>query len=162
MDVLNAMATEHSDDFPSLFDKDFYLCGPQGFMQSMYDLLIGIGVKDEDIHAEAFGPSSLLRQSRDTSSHAELEAESAVIKFAHSGIEQSWYKGDKPLLDVAESKGLTPPYSCRNGQCGSCAVKLKSGAVTYRTKPSAHIDASEVLLCCAVPAKGSQTITLAL
>ena len=162
MDVLNAMATEHSDDFPSLFDKDFYLCGPQGFMQSMYDLLIGIGVKDEDIHAEAFGPSSLLRHSTDTSNHAALEAESAVIKFAHSGIEQSWYKGDKPLLDVAESKGLTPPYSCRNGQCGSCAVKLKSGAVTYRTKPSAHIDASEVLLCCAVPAKDSQTITLAL
>ncbi|MDO6559216.1 FAD-binding oxidoreductase [Paraglaciecola chathamensis] len=164
MDVLNAMATEHSDDFPSLFDKDFYLCGPQGFMQSMYDLLIGIGVKDEDIHAEAFGPSSLLRQSRDTNNHAalEAEAESAVIKFAHSGIEQSWYKGDKPLLDVAESKGLTPPYSCRSGQCGSCAAKLKSGAVTYRTKPSAHIDASEVLLCCAVPAKDSQTITLAL
>ncbi|MEM5498151.1 pyridoxamine 5'-phosphate oxidase family protein [Paraglaciecola mesophila] len=162
MDVLNAMATEHSDDFPSLFDKDFYLCGPQGFMQSMYDILIGIGVKDEDIHAEAFGPSSLVRQSRDTSNFAELEAESSVIKFAHSGIEQSWYKGDKPLLDVAEIKGLTPPYSCRNGQCGSCAVKLKSGAVTYRTKPSAHIDASEVLLCCAVPAKDSQTITLAL
>lgn len=162
MDVLNATATEHSDDFPSLFDKDFYLCGPQGFMQSMYDILIGIGVKDEDIHAEAFGPSSLVRQSTDTSNFAELEAESSVIKFAHSGIEQSWYKGDKPLLDVAESKGLTPPYSCRNGQCGSCAVKLKSGAVTYRTKPSAHIDASEVLLCCAVPAKDSQTITLAL
>ena len=160
MDVLNAMATEHSDDFPSLFDKDFYLCGPQGFMQSMYDLLIGIGVKDQDIHAEAFGPSSLLRHSTDTSNHAALEAESAVIKFAHSGIEQSWYKGDKPLLDVAESKGLTPPYSCRNGQCGSCAVKLKSGAVTYRTKPSAHIDASEVLLCCAVPAKDSDTVIL--
>ncbi|MBU3004046.1 FAD-binding oxidoreductase [Paraglaciecola arctica] len=162
MDVLNATATEHSDDFPSLFDKDFYLCGPQGFMQSMYDLLIGIGVKDEDIHAEAFGPSSLARQLADTSNHAEQEAEFAVIKFAHSGIEQSWNKGDPPLLDVAESKGLTPPYSCRNGQCGSCAAKLKSGAVTYRTKPSAHIDASEVLLCCAVPAKDSQTITLAL
>ncbi len=160
MDVLNAMATEHSVDFPSLFDKDFYLCGPQGFMQSMYDLLIGIGVKDEDIHAEAFGPSSLARQSTDTSNHAELEAKSAVIKFAHSGIEQSWYKGDKPLLDVAESKGLTPPYSCRSGQCGSCAVKLKSGAVTYRTQPSAHIDPSDVLLCCAVPAKDSDTVIL--
>ena len=160
MDVLNATATEHSDDFPSLFDKDFYLCGPQGFMQSMYDILIGIGVKDEDIHAEAFGPSSLVRQSTDTSNFAELEAESSVIKFAHSGIEQSWYKGDKPLLDVAESKGLTPPYSCRNGQCGSCAVKLKSGAVTYRTKPSAHIDPSDVLLCCAVPAKDCDTVIL--
>ncbi len=160
MDVLNAIATEHSDDFPSLFDKDFYLCGPQGFMQSMYDLLIGIGVKDEDIHAEAFGPSSLVRQSTDTSANPEKEAESALITFAQSGIEQSWNRGDKPLLDVAESKGLTPPYSCRNGQCGSCAVKLKSGAVTYRTKPSAHIDASEVLLCCAVPAKDSDTVIL--
>jgi ferredoxin len=129
-------------------------------MQSMYDLLIGIGVKDEDIHAEAFGPSSLARQSAGTSNHAEPEAESAVIKFARSGIEQKWNKGDSPLLEVAESRGLTPPYSCRNGQCGSCAVKLKSGAVAYRTKPSAHIDASDVLLCCAVPAKDSDAVIL--
>ena len=126
----------------------------------MYDLLISIGVKDQDIHAEAFGPSSLARQSTDTSNHAELEAESAVVKFAQSGIEHSWNKGDSPLLEVAESKGLTPPYSCRNGQCGSCTVKLKNGAVTYRTKPSAHIDPPDVLLCCAVPAKDSDIVIL--
>lgn len=162
LDVLNTMATTNSDDATSLFDKDFYLCGPQGFMQSMYDLLIELGVQDSDIHAEAFGPSSLVRQSTDTSATAEQEAESALITFAQSGIKQSWNRGDKTLLDVAESSGLTPEYSCRNGQCGSCAVRLLSGSVTYRNKPSAHVDESEVLLCCAVPAKDSQTVTLAL
>ncbi|ABG39653.1 Oxidoreductase FAD-binding region [Paraglaciecola sp. T6c] len=160
--VLNTMGTANSNDATSLFDKDFYLCGPQGFMQSIYDVLIELGVQDKDIHAEAFGPSSLVRQTVDLRARAEQEAESALIIFAQSGIEQSWNRGDKSLLEVAESSGLTPEYSCRNGQCGSCAAKLLSGSVTYRNNPSAHVDESEILLCCAVPAKDSQTIALAL
>ena len=84
MDLLNAMPQSIATISHRCLDKDFYLCGPQGFMQSMYDVLIGIGVKDEDIHAEAFGPSSLARQSSDTREpkHAAppSEAESSVIK----------------------------------------------------------------------------------
>ena len=30
----------------------------------------------------------------------------------------------------APDAGLNPPYSCRQGQCGACAVRLVSGEVT--------------------------------
>ena len=43
-------------------DHEFFLCGPAGFMQSLYDGLRDLGVRDERIQAEAFGPSSLQRR----------------------------------------------------------------------------------------------------
>ncbi|MBX9874752.1 MAG: FAD-binding oxidoreductase, partial [Beijerinckiaceae bacterium] len=41
---------------------DFYMCGPPGFMQAVYDALTSHGVADHRIFAEAFGPASLQRQ----------------------------------------------------------------------------------------------------
>lgn len=155
---------------------DVYLCGPQGFMQDMYDTLISLGVTDINIHAETFGPSTLLRQSPDsqrlikkqnrlapgTKNEAVDEANSAMIEFTQAQLEQPWHKGDPTILEVAEAHGLTPEFSCRSGSCGSCAVKMQSGSVVYRTAPSAPIADSEVLICCAVPAKNTHTIRIAL
>ena len=42
-------------------DYDFYLCGPPPFMQVIYDGLTGIGVRDQRIHYESFGPATLLK-----------------------------------------------------------------------------------------------------
>ncbi|MEN2767281.1 NO-inducible flavohemoprotein [Ornithinibacillus xuwenensis] len=38
-------------------DAAFYFCGPKGFMRATYQILNQIGVKEEDIHYEIFGPS---------------------------------------------------------------------------------------------------------
>lgn len=40
------------------------------------------------------------------------------------------------LLDAAEAAGVKLDYSCRNGTCGTCRVKLVSGTVAM-----AHTDA---------------------
>lgn len=55
---------------------------------------------------------------------------------------------------------MTPEFGCRNGSCGSCAVKLTAGSVTYRTPPTADHSDEEVLVCCAVPASGSDMIEI--
>lgn len=145
-----------------LDDYDFFLCGPGPFMQALYDSLQGLGVRDERIFAEAFGPAALERQADlvDATGGAVEEAENAVVRFSKSGFEQSWSRVDGSLLETAEAHGLTPEFGCRNGSCGSCAVKLSAGAVTYRTPPSADHSAAEVLVCCAVPARGSDVIEL--
>jgi ferredoxin-NADP reductase len=46
-------------------DHEFFLCGPPGFMQALYDGLRDLGVRDARIQAEAFGPSSLKRRPDD-------------------------------------------------------------------------------------------------
>ncbi|MEH6567870.1 MAG: pyridoxamine 5'-phosphate oxidase family protein [Halioglobus sp.] len=138
-----------------LDDYDFYLCGPNSFMQSMYDLLRELGVGDARIFAEAFGPATLKRAC-DAATEPFISAapaNEAIVEFTSSQIEQAWSEGDGSLLDFAQAHGLTPEFGCRSGQCGACKTTLVSGAVSYQSQPTAPLDADEILLCCAVPAK---------
>lgn len=147
-----------------LDDYDFYLCGPAGFMQACYDALLSLGVRDARIHAEAFGPSQLRRRA-ETPAVAVTpppEAETAVVRFTRAGFEQRWSHGEATLLELAEAHGLSPPYSCRSGSCGSCATGLISGRVAYRRPPTATIPEGQALICCAVPAEGTEVLALAL
>lgn len=146
----------------ALDDYDFFLCGPPPFMQAIYDALRCLGARDIRIFAEAFGPASLTRQADAGTATALVieEAEEAIIQFTTSGFEQRWNAGDATILEVAEKHGLSPDYGCRSGSCGSCVTKLKSGTVSYRTEPSAPHETDEVLICCAVPAKGTDTVEL--
>ncbi|WP_058968963.1 2Fe-2S iron-sulfur cluster-binding protein [Type-D symbiont of Plautia stali] len=137
-------------------DYDFYLCGPPPFTQALYDGLRSYNITDQRIHAEAFGPSSLVRHT-DSAEPATLlppVANSTVpIKFITSLKEARWTPQSGSLLELAEARGLSPEYSCREGHCGSCKTRLLKGAVTYKTRPSAKVAEDEVLICCAVPAQ---------
>ncbi|WP_017222180.1 pyridoxamine 5'-phosphate oxidase family protein [Moritella dasanensis] len=139
-------------------DYDFYLCGPSAFMQSMYDLLRELGISNERIKAEEFGPASLTRQ-HDASSveftamaNVSEGASAAVVEFSQTQVEQAWTAEEGTLLEFAENHGLTPEFGCRSGQCGACKTKLLAGKVSYITDVSADLRDDEVLLCCAVPA----------
>lgn len=142
-------------------DHDFYLCGPAGFMQDLYDGLRDLRVPDDRIHAEAFGPAGLKRRPDAGVSAPTLppasEAPVQVI-FAGSGKEARWSPGDGPLLELAEARGLEPVSSCRAGHCGSCRVRVEEGAVTYAEPPAAGPAPGEALLCQAVPAAGGRLI----
>ncbi len=147
-----------------LDDYDFFLCGPPPFMQALYDMLRSLGVRDERIFAEAFGPAALKRipdESR-LPFEPEEEADATVVSFTKSGAEHVWHKGDPTLLDLAEDQGLNPDFGCRKGSCGTCLTKLKAGSVAYRIRPTADHTSDEVLICCAVPAKGADRIELEL
>jgi hypothetical protein len=132
---------------------DFYLCGPPPFMQGLYDQLSDIGVPDVRIHVEAFGPASLKRR-EPQGAHAlpPVATKPVPVAFAKSGKEARWDTSAGTLLDLAEARGLTPEYSCRGGSCGTCAVKVLAGKVTYETRPAAKVAADEALICCARPA----------
>ena len=135
-------------------DYDFYMCGPGGFMQDVYDGLRDMNVPDTRIHAEAFGPSSLTRRADAAAVEAEpapVATESVPVIFTGAGKEARWEPESGTLLELAEARGVEAPFSCRSGSCGSCAVKLLKGKVAYPTKPTADIPEGEVLTCSAVP-----------
>ena len=82
------------------------------------------------------------------------------VLFATSGKEARWEPGAGTLLELAEARGLSPEFSCRGGSCGTCKTKLSSGQVHYLNTPEQGLAADEVLICCSVPAEGSETLIL--
>lgn len=140
-----------------LDDYDFYLCGPASFTQGLYDGLRGLRIADDRIHAEAFGPSTLVRQLEPDRSAAlpalaPAATEPVQVVFAQSAKEARWTPGSGTLLDLAEASGLSPEFSCRGGTCGTCRARILEGQVTYLTRPTAALDPAAGLVCCAVPA----------
>jgi ferredoxin-NADP reductase/predicted pyridoxine 5'-phosphate oxidase superfamily flavin-nucleotide-binding protein len=143
-------------------DYDFFLCGPPPFMQAVYDGLRDLGAADARIFAEAFGPAALVRRAEANAVPfvPEPEADNATVSFQATGHKQQWEKGDATLLEMAEAHGMAPSFSCRNGSCGSCLTKKITGNVVYRTPVIAAHAANEVLICCAVPAAGTEDLVL--
>ncbi len=141
-------------------DYDFYLCGPGAFMQDVYDGLRDLNIADARIHAEAFGPASLQRKPDQIASAAigtvqpsrKPATASVPIAFIKSGKEARWSPESGSLLELAETRGLQPEFSCRSGTCGTCRTKVLAGAVAYITMPTAPVAADEALICCSVPA----------
>jgi ferredoxin-NADP reductase/predicted pyridoxine 5'-phosphate oxidase superfamily flavin-nucleotide-binding protein len=143
-----------------LDDYDFYLCGPAGFLQAMYDGLRSVNIPDPRIHAEAFGPSALQRsQSQSPSTLVQPAAANApvAVYFSASAGEARWKPGGGSLLELAESHGLNPEFSCRGGSCGTCSTRLISGQVHYPNPPAQMPAADKVLICCAIPAQSQGT-----
>ena len=137
-------------------DHDFYLCGPPGFMQAIYDGLLELGVREERIHYEAFGPATVLKHDARSQDSARAKAgEPVPVRFAGSDIDAEWTPDTGTLLELAEAAGLQPTFSCRSGICGSCATRLKCGKVDYLEEPTAPLADDEVLICCSVPRSGS-------
>lgn len=74
-----------------------------------------------------------------------------VIELSPSG--KTFEAGDELLLDAMLANGLSVPFSCRRGACGSCKVVVAEGE--YRAKqlapgapaPCYPLAANEMLLC---------------
>ncbi len=162
--VLNGPFTvEHLKQLLPFDDYDFYLCGPGGFMQAIYDGLRDLGIRDERLHAESFGPAALRRR-LDSAAPAALPpvppATQALVNFARSGAQVEWTPDAGTLLELAEANGLSPPFSCRAGHCGSCITTLARGKVTYAQATAWPVAEGEALICCARPAAGGAQIDL--
>ncbi len=74
-----------------------------------------------------------------------------TIRIEPSGRTFTAEPGEK-LLEAAIRQGITLPYSCRNGACGTCKAGLKAGQVDYGTYEAKALSddergAGKVLLC---------------
>lgn len=138
---------------------DYFLCGPGAFMESITDGLRAWGVPDEWVHFEAFGPASVKRVAT-PAVKASLTAAPFVgmeVTFAKSGQKVWWDQAYSSLLELAEAKGVKIDAGCRAGNCGSCLVAVKSGAVEYLGGHGAEAETGSCLTCICKP-KGNLVI----
>jgi ferredoxin-NADP reductase len=135
-------------------DYDFYLCGPPPFMRSLFEGLTALGVRENRIRYESFGPATVLKSgaSGDKARSSSVSSKAPVaVHFATSDVDAEWSPDKGTLLDLAEAAGLVPAYACRSGICGTCATRIRCGAVDYLEDPSAPRAGDEVLICCSTP-----------
>lgn len=162
----------HLQRWLPLDNYEVYLCGPPPFMQAQFALLRSLGVPRERIAHEFFGPASLLVEPGAASPavraappvapvppEALPPAGMVRVRFSASGRVADWQLQDGSLLATAERCGLTPPFSCRAGVCGSCECDLVEGEVDYFEEPLDPPGPGRVLPCCARP-RGDVTLAL--
>ncbi len=137
----------------------FYLCGPSALMENLVPGLAEIGVPEEDIHFEAFGPSTLKRAKQVSVKVTAAESQPWQVNFHRSGKTTTWNGAHENLLSFIEAEGIAVDSACRSGSCGSCQTRIESGSVVYDQTPDAPIESGHCLLCIGRP---NSDLTLAL
>ncbi len=107
-----------------------FICGPGPFMAVVKEALTEAGVPREHIHLEVF-------QSLTGDPFADVrvedvpdDGEAATAEVSLDGQVHSlrWVKG-RNLVDVMLAAGIDVPFSCREGNCGSCAATVVEGEI---------------------------------
>lgn len=132
---------------------DAFVCGPAPFMKLVVGALKELGFPRERRHQEKFislggNPFGDLHD-QEAAQHEIEDAETDPDDLGggagedgqpqgpvHLEVEldgqeyafDDWAPGAK-LLEHLESKGIKAPYSCREGECSACAVRLLEGEV---------------------------------
>ena len=137
-------------------DYDYFLCGPESFVTSLQTELIGAGVSKERVHTELFMRS---QPPCSPMSGVTIGAHDRPVSvtFARSGRSVEWDPQRGTLLDLAEAQGFAPPFGCRVGACGVCAVPLLAGRIVHPAGIGTDVDDSLALICCALPAAAQGT-----
>ncbi|WP_333892857.1 2Fe-2S iron-sulfur cluster-binding protein [Mycolicibacterium gadium] len=69
---------------------------------------------------------------------------------------------NETLLESARRAGLSPPFSCEAGNCGTCMGKIVEGKATMRVNDALEEDEVEdgyILTCQAIPDTDSISFT---
>jgi len=140
---------------PDYLEREVYCCGPEPFMQSVRDMLIGFGYDMEHYHQEAFTAPPVLTPADapvldDVVPNAEAASE---VVFALSGRSVPCTEVDT-VLAVSRLAGLNIPSGCNFGVCGTCKTRKLSGEVHMVHNggiSDADIEAGYILACCSRP-----------
>lgn len=105
----------------------FFVCGPPEYMRMALLTLTFMGYSQQQQHKENFvvetGPQ-LARIGTPTDS----TIKTVLIKKGHESYELK-LPGNKNILSEALAHGITLPYSCKGGVCGSCTARCTQGKI---------------------------------
>jgi 3-ketosteroid 9alpha-monooxygenase subunit B len=142
---------------------EFYVCGPEPFMELIETTLDAAGVHEELVYIERFvSPADPDRVEADAIDEASLESPDTFSLWLNGRSRTVPYVQGKTLLQCAQDAGLQLAHSCESGYCGSCMAHVNTGKVHMRTHEALSkrdIGRGVALLCQSVPAS-SQPLEL--
>jgi ferredoxin-NADP reductase len=120
----------------------FYCCGPVPMIDA-FEAATSF-LPPEQVHVEYFAPKQT----------AAING-GYVVQLQHTGQEFKVPEG-KTILQVLREANVSAPYSCEQGICGACQVKVVSGVPDHRDSvlsASEQQSGKAMLICCS----GSKT-----
>jgi 3-ketosteroid 9alpha-monooxygenase subunit B len=130
-------------------DSEYFVCGPEPFMEIVERALTGLGVGEERIRIERFTP---VEQEEDAGPAApEASRVTVELEGRANSIE---HRPGTTILQTARQMGMSPPFSCEAGNCATCMARLVEGQVTMRANNALTEDELAegwVLTCQSVP-----------
>ena len=130
---------------------EYYLCGPEGMMDSVTKALNIFNVPAENIHQEHFGAGILTVEQEDE--EGSLKEQSVTIKYEGTDY-QILVKPHETILEAALRDDIDLPYSCQAGMCTACMGKCVSGKVSMDEEDGLtdkEIQQGYILTCVAHP-----------
>lgn len=148
--LLGSMLLQHNRF--TLEETLSYICGPFEYMDTVTITLLTEGLPKENIRRENFAAikPQLKVEPEDQDKHT------VSIRYAdHVATMQVQYPVS--ILQQAKKDGISLPYSCESGQCGSCTVRCTKGKVwmSYNeVLTDKELDQGLVLTCTGFPVEG--------
>jgi 3-ketosteroid 9alpha-monooxygenase subunit B len=140
-------------------DAECYVCGPEGFMAVVRSALpdeARVLVEDFD----ALPPVKAAATEVAGGADGGAAGGAVTIHLERRKVSVPQVAGET-LLETARRAGLSPPFSCEAGNCGTCMARLTEGSATMRTNEVLEDDEladGYILTCQAVPDTPSVTV----
>ncbi|MEO8583169.1 MAG: iron-sulfur cluster-binding domain-containing protein [Flavitalea sp.] len=140
------------------FENLFYVCGPAAYMRMIQFKLSTFGVQHSNIKKEIFKieKPTHIRMPPDIKPHQ------VTVSYAKQQYKFS-VEYPSTILSAAKKLKIELPFSCENGQCGTCAATCVSGKVWMSNNEvllDEEIAKGKILTCTGFPINGDVSILI--
>jgi ring-1,2-phenylacetyl-CoA epoxidase subunit PaaE len=133
------------------YQEEYFICGPDGLMQTAQEVLKELAVAPERIHSESFYSAAAAQAQADAKAGGIAGILSRDVSISLEGETHLVTVGPgKTILEAGLAAGLNMPYSCQSGLCTACRGRLSAGEV--KMDEDAGLSEKEMadgyVLCC--------------
>ncbi|TNJ47030.1 ferredoxin--NADP reductase [Tamlana fucoidanivorans] len=135
----------------------YYLCGPEGMIHTVKDVLADHNIDESRIHFELF-KAAKVDEVEDVAVPSGKTQVTVTVDDETTTFEMSQ---TQTLLEAALDEDIDAPYSCQGGICSSCLARIKEGEATMRQNnilTNSEVAEGLILTCQAHPTTASITI----
>ena len=108
--------------------QKFYLCGPEGMINTVNSILTEKGVEASQILFELFTAS----ETKPTGTASTSKGESNITILVDEEETALLMPQKQTILEAALANDIDVPYSCQGGVCSSCICRVTEGSATMR------------------------------
>jgi len=128
MDLNSIMASAPSDSV-------FYVCGPDRLIEAVIAAAKSLDIEERRVVSERFAAT------------IQADAKPVSVSLKRSGKHLD-VAADQTILDAMLEAGIDAPFSCRAGNCKSCAVKVIEGKADHRDTALTEAEREQDQLMC--------------